>query len=446
MSALTTEMDFESLPEDSLVEGLTLVGVNHHTASTECRERLAFPPSKVEKGLEYLTRQNGLSEALILSTCNRVEMYCYSSPDGPNGKEAVLDLLRHVHGVDECEIQEGLFTCSGKDVVHHLFRVAASMDSMVVGEAQILGQVKDAYEFAQKHGASGPVLNALFQRAFSVAKRIRTETEIGRGRISISSVAVEFAEKIFQDLSSKGVMVLGAGETSELVLQQLHERGVRSIVVSNRTYERANELSRRYNAKAIHFDLFPDYLVDADILITSTSCPYYLVHPEGIRACLKKRRNKSIFIVDLAVPRDVHPAVGELDNVFLYDMDDLQAVVQTHTNSRIQEMSLGDQIVEREVGSFARRLSTLEVGGVIHDLFSELHSIRDEELRRLVRKLPSLDPDARTEIETMTVRIVNKILHRPMIAIKDHAREREGRHLAEVVRKLFDIRPPEDPE
>ena len=333
---------------------LIVEGVNHRSCPIEIRERLSFARSRIPQALaELRARLPELREALILSTCNRVEFYLYSTQ--PSGTEERLTaFLQSHHGID-CPIAPFLYTHCDRGAVRHLFRITCGLDSLVLGETEILGQAKQAYQLAFDEKATGKYLNQLFQKSFQAAKLIRTRTNIGRGSVSVGSVAVELAEKIFGDIAQRQVMLIGAGEISETTAQALHCRGVASVVVSNRSFARAEALAARFGGRAIRFDDWLDELAGADIVISSTSAPHYIVTVEKL-APLMRRRTRPLFLVDIAVPRDVEPQVERLENVYLYNIDHLQALADENRRAREEEIRCCELLIDEKVDRFAEWL------------------------------------------------------------------------------------------
>ena len=302
---------------------IIVVGLNHKTAPVDVREKLAFTGPKLEEGLLKIRKLPGIDEVVVLSTCNRVELYA-DVRDVGKSFETIRTFLSEFHGIDEAALQTSLYLHNGSDAVRHIFRVASSLDSMVVGEPQILGQLKDAFDSALQRKTTGILLNRLMKKAISVAKRVRTETKIAENAVSISFAAVELARKIFTDLPEKSFMLLGAGEMAELAARHIVNCGVKDVAVVNRTYDRGCELATEFNGRAVKFEDFLNELVHTDILICSTGAPTYVLHKEEMQRVMKERRQRSVFIIDISVPRNIDPAINNLDNVYLYDVDDLQ--------------------------------------------------------------------------------------------------------------------------
>jgi glutamyl-tRNA reductase len=413
-----------------------LIGVNHNTAPVEVRERLAIPESRLPEACKRLTEHPGIDEGMILSTCNRVEILANTK----NGAGADLrGFLQNYFQIDGSELNKHLYEYSEQDAVRHLFRVAASLDSMVVGEPQILGQVKEAYATARAVGAVRAQLDQLVTRAFAVAKRVRTETAVGSSSVSIASVAVELAKKIFGNLQGKHVYLVGAGKMSELAARHLLAHGCASIFVANRTYDRAVSLAYKFKGHAIHFEDLHTTCDRADIVITSTGAPHAIFRREHGEVFLARRKNRPMFFIDIAVPRDVDPAMNRLDGIFVYDIDDLQQAVATHVADRRKEAERAEAIVTTEVERFQARIQTLDVVPTIVSLQDHLETIRQAEIDRVRGRLGPLSPDQEMAVEALTRGIVNKIMHTPISTLKTAARDPEATTVIDLVRRLFNL-------
>jgi glutamyl-tRNA reductase len=417
----------------------TLIGINHKTAPVEVRERLAIPESHLPEATRRLVAHPGVSEAVIFSTCNRVELLTRSTSDEPDLRE----FLHRYFGLELHSMDAHLYQRNDRDAVRHLFRVASSLDSMIVGEPQILGQVKEAYATARSVGAVHSQMDALLTRAFAVAKRVRTETAVGNSAVSVASVAVDLAKKIFGSLQGKNVYLVGAGKMSELAARHLVAHGAGAVFVANRTHERAVELSQKFNGRAIRFEQLYETAAEADIIITSTGAPHHIFRREHGEMFLQKRKNKPMFFIDIAVPRDVDPAVNEPDGIFVYDIDDLQSVVLSHTSDRSKEAERAERIIEQEVTRFYERLDSLDVVPTIVSLQDHLETIRQAEIDKVRGRLGELTPEQELAIESMTRGIVNKVLHTPISTLKSAAQAKqkdpEATTIIELVRKLFNL-------
>jgi len=396
---------------------ILLTGLNHKTAPVELRERLAIAPESLAEEIRALLSHPGVREGLILSTCNRVELLvCY--------EENEPELAGHLNerfAVDTQSLRPHLYHHREADAVRHLFRVASSLDSMVVGEPQILGQVKESYTVARSVGAVGGNLERLLQGAFAAAKKVRTETQIGSSSVSIASVAVDLARKIFGSLEGKRVLLVGAGKMSELAARHLMRQGAGSLLISNRTYERAVQLAGKFEGHVIRFDDLHARADEADILITSTGSSEFIFRTPHAQQFLHRRRNRPMFIIDIAVPRDVDPEVNRLDGIFLYDIDDLQSVAVSNLSDRTREAQKAEAILEQELARYQRRAESLDVVPVLVDLQTAAEDLRQAELRRAHSRLQSLTPAQLEAVEAVTKGLMNKFLHQPLRALKSAA-------------------------
>jgi glutamyl-tRNA reductase len=414
-----------------------VTGLNHEAAPVHVREKLAFARHRLPEALAALRRLEGVDEAAILSTCNRVEVYVCT--DGPPTENLVRDFLGSFHGVWPETFAKYTYSRDDADVVAHLFRVASGLDSMVLGEAQITGQVREAYETASESGTAGRVLHRLFQQALSVAKRVRSHTEIGAGRASVGSVAVELAERIFESLADRTVLVVGAGEMGESVVRALRAAGSETTLVANRTFERAEALAEEWGGAAVRYDELPAHLARADIVISSTDAPHYVIRPDDVAAAVRERRGRSLFLIDIAVPRDIDPAAGDVDGCYLYNVDDLQAVVAETLARREEELGRCETIVAAEQEEFLRWLGRLTVAPTIGELSARLHAIKGAELEALLNRLPDLSDEDRQEIERMADRLVNKILHQPIQALRETSASEHREGFLSAVLHLFGL-------
>jgi glutamyl-tRNA reductase len=415
-----------------------LVGLNYRTAPVEVRERIFFPEEELNQYLKALHGLPSLAEGFILSTCNRVEI-CAAARDPMRGIDEIKGFLAHQHHLPLSAFEQTLYVLQGEELVKHIFRVAASLDSMVVGEPQILGQIKDAYRAAQTTGSTGTLLNKLLHKAFFVAKRVRTETSIGNRAISVSFVAVELAKRIFARLEDREVLIVGAGEMCELAAQHLVRGGVKRVLVTNRTWERAMELAARFQGEAIPFSELANCLLRVDIVISSTGSPGFIVKKEEIPDIIRKRKNSPLFFIDIAVPRDIDPQVNTIDNVYLYDIDDLQEVADANIKDRLQEAHKAEAIVATEVEKFCRWYESLEVVPTIVSLQEKLEKMREKELAKTFSALPHLSAKERKAMEALSQALINKILHDPITQLKKTDRNSEGEAFVDVVKKLFQL-------
>jgi glutamyl-tRNA reductase len=423
---------------------LIIVGLNHKTAPVEMREKLFFPADRIGRPLKRLLASYGVNEGVIISTCNRVEVIGVGE-EIEKGTWEIKRFLAEYHEIPLEELDEYLYVHTAEDAVQHVFRVASSLDSMVMGEPQILGQVKDAYSHAVHHDTAGVIMNKLFHKAFSVAKRIRTETKIGSSAVSISFAAVELAKKIFGELGGKSAMLLGAGEMAELAARHLISGGVREIILSNRTYEKAVDMARDFKGTAVMFREFPHYLKNVDIVIASTASPRFIIKPDDIHAVLKERKNRPMFFIDISVPRNIDPLVNNLDNAYVYDVDDLQGVVQANLKERTKEARKAEAIIEEELGAFYRWVKSLDVVPTIIALRNCLEKIRKAELEKAFSTMDGLSVKERKTLDAMTRSIVNKVLHGPISHLKKESDKIEGDLFMDAVRRLFNL-PPLDEE
>jgi glutamyl-tRNA reductase len=418
---------------------LLVTGVSHKTAPVEVRERLAFAEATLPSALRALLAQTGVSEAMVLSTCNRVEI-AVSAEDAIDPVATVFGFLQESRGVTPEELGPSLYHHEGRDAIHHLFRVASSLDSMVVGEPQILGQLKAAYAHAKANDCLNGLLENVVARAFNVAKRVRSETGIGQMAVSVSYAAVELARKIFGTLSGRTVMIVGSGKMSELAARHLRRSGASHIFVTNRTYERAQELAAIFQGTPVEYQRFLGILPEVDIVITSSGAPHYILTRDEMERVIAARRNKPMFLIDIAVPRNIEPLVNEIDNIFLYDIDDLQEVVDANLRERFKEAERAEELVSQEVERMMARLKVQEVAPTIVSLQGQLEEIRAGEVERVRRKLGPLTPEQEDALETLTRSIVNKIAHGPISELRRQAGRPDGVHIIDAIRQVFHLK------
>ncbi len=411
-----------------------LIGVNHNSAPLEVRERLAVPEAQLPDAIGALVKQPGVEEGMVISTCNRVELLTSS-----NHVADLHGFLRSYFGVSSDAIRPHIYEFQEREAVRHVFRVAASLDSMVVGEPQILGQVKEAYAVARGLGAVHSALEALLSRAFAVAKKVRSETSIGSSSVSIASVAVQMAEKIFGSLEGKTIYLIGAGKMAELAARHLIGHGAGRIIISNRTHERAVQLAEAFGGEAIPFDQWQETAQSADIILTSTGATEPLFRKEHGEKLRAKRRNRPVFFIDIAVPRNVDPAVNKLDGLFVYDVDDLQSIASSNSTERRKEAERAEKIVEVEVDRFAARMKSLAVVPTILSLQEYCETIRQAEIDRIRGKLGKITPEQEAAIDGMTRGIINKLLHTPITTLKSTAAHPEAETIHEMIRRLFNL-------
>lgn len=419
---------------------IVLVGLNHRSAPVELRERLAFSNGRMEEALRRLMTMEGVAEAALLSTCNRVEVVA-CGPDPAALGATLPHYLASEHGVHEPTLARHLYTHVGRDAVRHLFRVAASLDSMVVGEPQILGQMKEQYATAAALGASGRVLHRCFHRSFSVAKRVRSETGIAERAVSVGSAAVELARRIFDRLEDQTALLLGAGSMGELTARQLLSEGVGSLMVANRTFDRAVEVARSLRGVAVPWDQLGRYLARADLVIGVVSGDGFVLGVDAVEAAMRERRRRPMFVIDLAVPRCVDPRVNELDGVYLYDIDDLEGVIVDNRDARAREAVKAEAIVENEVDAFCRWLASLDAVPTIVALREKMEAMRRTELERVLASMPDATPEQRAAMDRLTVSLVNKILHAPLSGLRRHQTDPQEAFYVEAARRLFRLEP-----
>jgi glutamyl-tRNA reductase len=413
-----------------------LIGVNHRTAPVNIRERLNIPESRLTEAVAALLRREGIREALILSTCNRVEVLA-SAEDAADAKAIIEQFLTDYSGFELAACRQYFYHHQKQEAVLHLFRVAASLDSMVLGEPQILGQLKRAFQLATEAGGLTSTLKEIVSQALAVAKRVRRETALGSAAVSVSYAAVELAKKIFGSLEHKTIFIIGAGKMSELAARHLLRGGAGAIYVTNRTYERAVQLASAFHGTAVAFDQIFEYLAKADIVISSTGAPGYIVDRELAARALAARRNRPMFFVDIAVPRDIDPQVHELDNTFVYNIDDLQQVVESNKKQREREAVWAEDIVKEEVRKTMRRLASRDLTPTIVALEDRLNAIREGEMERFGSRLTGLTVEQRQAIEALTRGFLNKILHGPISELKSGAGLPEQVDRVRLVQRIF---------
>jgi glutamyl-tRNA reductase len=419
---------------------LQLVGCSHHTAPVEIREKLAFSPDQVRQALQSLRKQFPETEAVLLSTCNRVELYIASeNATACPTHHDVVNFLAEFHGLRSQEIFNDLFERTGEDFVRHLFTVAASLDSMVIGEAQILSQVKQAYDVATAENSVGSLTNSAFQAALRVAKRVTTETAIQQKRVSIPSVAVgDFASQVFERYDDKKVLVIGAGEMGEETLRYLIDEGARDITIVNRSRPRAEALADKLGGRVSTWERLFDHLVEADLVISTTGATEPIVSANQYRKIEEARSQRPLFILDLAVPRDFDPAIGDFVGVYLYSVDDLGKHCERNRKEREREWPKAERIIEEETARFMTDLHHRSTGPTIRRLKARADEVKIEELQRLLNKLgASIDPKSRTEIEKAFDRLVNKLLHPPLESLRDEAAQGTPHGLLDALKRLF---------
>ena len=417
---------------------LLLTGVSHKTAPVEVRECLAFSEDALPAALKDLRSRPGVTEAVILSTCNRVEI-TVTTEDGADPQATIDSFLAYHKPVNPESIGPHLYRYEVREAIHHLFRVASSLDSMVVGEPQILGQLKAAYSAAKDTGAVCGWLDGLMTRAFGVAKRVRSETGIGQMAVSVSYAAVELARKIFGSLAGRTVMIVGAGKMSELAARHLRRSGASHVFVTNRTHERAVEMAKLFQGTPVEYSRFLGMLPEVDILIASSGAPHYILHKEEMQRVITARRNKPAFLIDIAVPRNIDPSINDLANVFLYDIDDLQEVVNANLREREKEAERAEVLVSEEVERMMARLKVVEITPTIVGLQEQLEQIRAAEIEKVRRRYGPFTPQQEEALEAATRAIVNKVAHGPISELRVQAGKPDGAHAVALIKKVFHL-------
>lgn len=431
---------------------LVLLGINHNTANVALRERVAFPPEKMAGAMQGVTALENVTEAVIVSTCNRTELYVdvdLGEPAADTGEGQVDDAVQEVeqqrllqwmaryHGIDPGELGDSSYIFWREDVIRHLMRVACGLDSMVLGEPQILGQIKSAYAVATELESAGPQLGRAFQDAFSIAKQVRTDTAIGENPVSVAYAAVTLAEQIFSDLGSLSALLIGAGHTIELVARHLRDKGVRQIVVANRTLENAVRLGSRFDGEGVLLSDIPERLKTADIVVSSTNSQLPLLGKGAVEQAIRKRRHKPMLLVDLAVPRDIEPEVGQIADAYLYSVDDIRDVIEDGVKSRHEAAQQAASIIERGVEDYIRHVRSLNAIATLRSFRGNAESIREQELEKARRALENGKP-AVDVLEAMSRGITNKLLHAPSVRMKQASAE--GRDdLMRLTRELFGL-------
>ncbi|MFM1891381.1 MAG: glutamyl-tRNA reductase [Pseudomonadota bacterium] len=413
---------------------LITLGLNHTTAPVDIRERVTFGPDIVVAALRSLRNLDGIGEGVILSTCNRTELYCVADRDA---REDLREWVGGFHGLTPSDISPYLYLHRDGAAVRHLLRVASGLDSLVLGEPQILGQVKAAYQTANDAGATGKVLGRLFQHSFACAKQVRTDTAIGSSPVSVAFAAVSLARQIFADLSKQTALLLGAGETIELAARHLHQHGLGHMIVANRTVERAHELAAQFDGFAIGLTEIPTHLAEADIVIASTASPLPVLGKGTVESALKKRRHRPMFMVDIAVPRDIEPEVSELQDVYLYTVDDLQEVIQDNLRSRQEAAEQASEIIDFQVDEFLAWLRSLDAVHLIQDYRRHSESIRDQVLDKARRLLAAGKPTDEV-LDYLAHTLTNKLLHTPSSQLRE-AGSSGRRELLEAANTLFKL-------
>jgi len=414
---------------------IVVVGANHKTMPVELRESLAIPKIKLIEALKKLNEQ--IKERVILSTCNRVEVYAVMN-DIKKGMAKIINFLREYSQKDKTKLENYLYVYQDKEAISHLFQVAASLDSMVVGEPQILGQVKEAYEQAVSSNVTGTYLDNLFQKAIIVGKRVRSQTEIGKGAVSVSFAAIELAKKIFGNLEGKKVLIIGGGKMSESTAKHLSVHKV-TILATNRTYEKAIEIATKFSGQAIKFNEIFNILPQIDIVISSTSAPHLIIKKEDIKNLMHLRKHKPIFFIDIALPRDIDPQIGFIDGIYLYNLDDLQSVVQSNIKQRQKEIKRCQLIIEQEIKEFCHWLNFRQLAPIISSLKEKMESMRQDELKKFFFKERNIPPEEKERIELITSRLTERFLKEPIITLKKYASTDDPSY-GKVLTELFNLK------
>lgn len=417
---------------------IIVIGLSHKTATVEIREKVAFSPNLIEKPLHDLIALDEIIEGVIVSTCNRVEIYA-TTRDIAGGIARIKRFLADHHQIPLEELEQHLYSYHSEDAIRHVFRVASSLDSMIVGEPQILGQIKTSYGYAAEYKSSGIILNRFLHKAFSVAKRVRTETKIASSAVSVAFAAVELAKKILGELTDKTVMLVGAGEMCELAAKHFLNSGAKGVMVSNRTFERAERLAEEFGGEAILFEELFQHLHRADIVLSSTGAPHIIIGPKDVEEVVKRRRFKPMFFIDIAVPRDIDQKVGDVESAYLFTVDDLQEIVQANLAQRSLEAEKAEEIINMEIGQFFKWLSSLEVTPTIVSLRNRFDEIRRTELDKTFTNWKDLPPDAQKRLESLTMAIMNKMLHTPTTVLKQAGQGGRVDLYVDALRQLFDL-------
>ncbi|MDK2986027.1 MAG: glutamyl-tRNA reductase [Clostridia bacterium] len=415
-----------------------LVGLNHKTAPVEVREKMTFTKGQLPAALKKLSEKEHIEGCAILSTCNRTEVYA-TAKDAEKGLSDMKEFIKSDCNLSPLEMREHMYTKTLYEAVRHLFYVASGLDSMILGESQILGQVKDAYEVALQIGSTNGVLNTFFQHAITVGKKVRSETAIDQNPVSVSYVAVELAKQFFKDLSKHKVLVIGAGEMSILTAKHLVANGVETVMVSNRSFDKAKQLAEQFGGEAVSFSELFERMVETDIVISATGARHYIIYPENIGAVMEARKGKSLFMIDIAVPRDIHPAVKDMEGVKLHDIDELRYVVDKNLEQRKEAAMAAEEIIDAEINDFFKWLGSLFVVPTIVALRDKAEKIKQSELNRAFNRLAPLTDREKKVIGSMANSIVKQLLHDPIINLKKYANTSQGHLYSEILQNLFDL-------
>ena len=420
------------------MDRISLIGLSHHTAPVEVREKIAFSANDVPEALVGISSIAGVKEVMLFSTCNRVEVLVVAGNEYGTVEEVKKFIADYNH-VSVSEFENSMYVFEGEDAVRHVFRVASSLDSLVVGEPQILGQIKDAFQFSLQNKTNGIILNRLLPRAFSVAKKVRSETGIGDRAVSISYAAIELSRKIFDTLEGKKALLIGAGEMAELAVEHLIQNRIARIYVANRTFERGLALAKKFNGEAIGFEEISDVLNEVDVIISSTGSPDFVITRGQMKEVMKARRNRPIFFIDIAVPRDIDPQINQIPNVYVYDIDDLKSAIDKNIQDRRKEAVKGERIVDEAVIHFREWREGLEITPILIALRKKMDTIAETEIERTLKSLNHLAPDDRKALDRMMKSVVNKILHDPTLFLKNEGVGENKSFVLDVIRKLFNL-------
>ena len=431
---------------------IILIGLNHKTAPVELREKLSFTSEEILLALEFLKKDQDIREGLVFSTCNRTEVLFIPETHnqtendqsekkrtGKDPAEKIIEFISRHKSIDASEFKSALYIHEGDTAIRHLFRVASSLDSMVVGEPQILGQIKQAYRIAVENGCSGVLLNRLMHKSFSIAKKVRRETGIGDNAVSISYAAIELANKIFSDLSEKRVLLLGAGEMAELAVEHLLSNNVKEIVVANRTFKNAVALAEKFNGKAVTFEEREDALTHADIIISSTGATDYVLTHDQVRRVMKKRNHRTLFFIDIAVPRDIDPKINSISNAYVYDIDDLKNIVESNIEGREKETVKAERLIEEAALKFQQWLETLAIVPTIKALNDKMTSIVEMECKKTLAAMKHLTKEDIEAIQRMTQAIASRTIHDPIRFLRNTGDHRDDSLYLNVTRQLFNL-------
>ncbi|MFA4135062.1 MULTISPECIES: glutamyl-tRNA reductase [unclassified Brevibacillus] len=415
---------------------ILLLGLNYKTAPVEIREKFTFSDDGTARALHLLSQTKSIAECIILGTCNRTEIYVVC--DQANiGRDYTRRFLAEWFGVEKEQFKDHLYIKENERAIEHLFRVSSGLDSMVMGETQILGQVRDAFLLGQEHQTTGTVFNTLFKQAITFAKRAHTETAIGQNAVSVSYAAVELGKKIFGSFAGKSVLIVGAGKMSELTAKHLHANGSERVMVANRTLERAQLLAEKFKGDSCTMEQLPEALLTADIVISSTGATGYVLGKKELAPIMKQRKHRPLFMVDIAVPRDLNPDLHDLDNVFLYDIDDLEGIVASNVAERSREAERLDVMIQEEIVAFTTWYQTLGVAPLIAALRDKANAIQSEAMRKIENKLPNLSERDMHIIRKTTKGIVNQLLHDPVVRLKEMAATKDGEEVLDIFEKMF---------